>query len=137
MPRSNASQVSSALHQIQGKARQVLRSVDQEIRAKEAELRRLRDDRAELVALAGNRNVAVSRSSQSASGRFSDRINWRVVLEKLPKEFKTSHIRAVPGIKDKRLSEVFAAITRWIDAKLVNRKSRGIYERVDRKSAKR
>jgi hypothetical protein len=70
MPRSNASQVSSALHQIQGKARQVLRSVDQEIRAKEAELRRLRDDRAKLVALAGHLNVAVSRSSQSASGQI-------------------------------------------------------------------
>ncbi len=136
MLRSTARQVSSALHQIQGKARQVLRRLDQEIRAKEAELRRLRDDRVKLVAFAGQRSAAVSRSNRSASGRLGDRINWRAVLDKLPKEFKASHIRAVPRIKDKWPSEVFAAITRWIDAKIVKRKSRGVYERVNRKNAK-
>jgi hypothetical protein len=57
-------------------------------------------------------------------------------LDKLPKEFKASHIRAVPRIKDKWPSEVFTAITRWIDAKIVKRKSRGVYERVNRKNAK-
>ena len=38
--------------------------------------------------------------------------------------------------KDKRPSEVFAAITRWIDAKMVKRKSRGVYERVNGKNSK-
>ncbi len=52
------------------------------------------------------------------------------------RQFKASHIRAVPMTKDKRPSEVFAAITRWIDAKMVKRKSRGVYERVNGKNSK-
>jgi hypothetical protein len=35
----------------------------------------------------------------------------------------------VRGLKSKRPSEIFAAITRWIDAGLAKRKKRGIYER--------
>jgi len=58
------------------------------------------------------------------------------VLERLPKEFKASHIGAVSAVKHKRSSERFAAISRWIDAKMVKRKSRGIYERVNKKKSK-
>ena len=37
---------------------------------------------------------------------------------------------AVCGLKDKRSSEIFAAITRWICASAVKRRGRGAYERV-------
>jgi hypothetical protein len=57
------------------------------------------------------------------------RINWRTVLGQLPKQFKASDIRKLRGLKDKRPSEIFAAITRWIEASLVKRKARGQYER--------
>jgi hypothetical protein len=40
-------------------------------------------------------------------------------------------IRKLREIKDKRASEIFAAITRWIEAKTVKRKERGLYERVE------
>ena len=39
-------------------------------------------------------------------------------------------MRSVRGLKDKRPSEIFAAITRWIDAGNVKRRGRGTYERV-------
>jgi len=52
------------------------------------------------------------------------------VLNQLPKQFQASHIRAVRGLKNKRPSEIFAAITRWIEAGTVKRKARGAYERV-------
>jgi hypothetical protein len=52
------------------------------------------------------------------------------VLEKLPRQFKASDIRTVRAVKDKRSSELFAAITRWIEAGTVKRKDRGRYERV-------
>jgi hypothetical protein len=39
-------------------------------------------------------------------------------------------VRKVRGLKDKRSSEIFAAITRWIDAGAVKRRGRGTYERV-------
>jgi len=127
-----------APHFVRFKAKlvQLLKSLAQEIRAKEAELRRLRNDQAKIAALAGQRSAPASASKRGASRRGAGRINWHAVLEKLPKEFKASHIRAVPGIKHKRPSEVFAAITRWIDAKMVKRKSRGIYQRVNGKNSK-
>jgi len=58
------------------------------------------------------------------------RINWTEVLNKLPKQFKASDIRAVRGLRDKRSSEIFAAITRWIDGGAVKRRDRGMYERL-------
>jgi hypothetical protein len=137
MPRGTATQVRSALRQVQGKARQVLKSLAQEIRAKESELRRLRDDEAKLAALAGQRSAPTSRSKRGAPGKGAGRISWRAVLEKLPKQFKASHIRAVPMTKDRRSSEVFAAIARWIDAKMVKRKERGLYERVQQSQARK
>ena len=37
----------------------------------------------------------------------------------------TSQIRTVRGLKNKRSSEIFAAITRWVEAGSVKRKKRG------------
>ena len=38
-------------------------------------------------------------------------------------------IRGTRGLREKRPSEIFAAVTRWIDAGLVKRRARGVYER--------
>ncbi len=62
--------------------------------------------------------------------RKGGRINWGTVLQRMPRQFKASHVRSVRGLKDKRSSEIFAAITRWIDAGAVKRRERGVYERV-------
>ena len=137
MPRGTVIQFRSALRQVQGKARQVLKGLALEIRAKESDLRRLRDDEAKLAAVAGWRSAPVSQPERGAPGRGGGRINWRAVLEKLPNEFKASHIRAVPQMRDKRPSEVFAAIARWMDAKMVKRKERGLYERVQQPQARK
>ncbi|MGC1342763.1 MAG: hypothetical protein WA854_10570 [Candidatus Binataceae bacterium] len=48
----------------------------------------------------------------------------------MPKQFKASDVRGVRGLKGKRPSEIFAAITRWIDGGMAKRKSRGLYERI-------
>lgn len=58
MPRGTATKGRSARRQLQGKARQVLKRLAQEVRVKESELRRLRDDEAKLAALAGQRIVS-------------------------------------------------------------------------------
>jgi hypothetical protein len=136
MPRGTFIQGGGTFHQIQGQARQLLRSLTREIRIKEAELRSLRDDEANLAASTGQRSAPSMGFNNSASRKGSSRINWLAVLERLPKEFKASHIGAVSAVKHKRPSEWFAAITRWIDAKMVKRKSRGIYERVNKKKSK-
>ena len=57
------------------------------------------------------------------------RINWRIVIEGLPKQFTASDVRGIRALKDKRASEIFAAVTRWIDAGIIKRKERGLYER--------
>ena len=137
MRRGTATQVSSALRQVQSKARQVLKSLASEISAKESELRRLLDDEAKLAALAGQRGAPPSRSERGAPEKGAGRVNWRAVLEKLPRQFKASQIRTVRGLKNKRSSEIFGAITRWMEAGAVKRKERGLYERVPQSQARR
>jgi hypothetical protein len=132
MPRRGTSQgVTSAFRQVQHQARSLLVNLHKEIRAKEAELKRLKDEEASLGQLTGR--AASTGAGEGANTRGGGggrgRINWREVLSQLPKQFNAGHIRTVRGLKNKRPSEIFAAITRWIEAGMVKRKSRGLYER--------
>ncbi|MGO9061793.1 MAG: hypothetical protein ACLQU2_31135 [Candidatus Binataceae bacterium] len=97
----------------------------EEIRAKEAELRRLEEEASKLRGLAPG-------AVPTAAGvtRRAGRINLRTVLTELPEQFNASNLRSLRPLTDKRSSEIFAAITRWIDAGLVKRKARGLYELV-------
>jgi len=128
MPRTSLGGVTSAFERIQRQARDLLTNLRVQIRAKENELSRLKQEEARLGGLLGNGGV--SPAVQSATRAVSaGRINWREVLKQMPKQFKASDVRKVRGLKSKRPSEIFAAITRWIDAGLAKRKTRGIYER--------
>jgi len=130
MPRMTTSG-SSAFTQVQAQARELLAKLRSDIRMKDAELRRLRQEESKLSALTGQPGMAVTDGGMGAGRRGArGRINWGDVLNKLPKQFKASDIRAVRGLRDKRSSEIFAAITRWIDGGAVKRRDRGMYERV-------
>ncbi len=87
---------------------------------------RLRTEESKILSLAGRSGEAAARGRT----RKGARIDWSSVLERMPKQFKASNVRSVRGLKDKRSSEIFAAITRWIDAGAVKRRERGVYERV-------
>jgi translation initiation factor 2B subunit (eIF-2B alpha/beta/delta family) len=131
MPRRK--NVASAFRQVQQQARMLVANLQKEIRAKEMELKQLKQEEASLGQLTGR--VARASTAGGGNGRVSGRvgrgrINWRAVLDQLPKQFKAAHIRDIRGLKGKRPSEIFAAITRWIDAGTVKRKARGVYERV-------
>ncbi len=121
--RQNGGGAASAFATIQRQARSLLSNLRKQIRRKEVELRRLKEEEARLGGLTGRATAA----SSSAIGR--GRINWRTVLGQVPRQFKASDIRKVRGLKGKRPSEIFAAITRWIEAGLVKRRARGQYER--------
>jgi hypothetical protein len=129
MPRIARKSFDSVLGQLQKQARGLLIGLRNEIRATEAELERLKKEESNLSSLAG---PAREGAPAAAGGRTrkGGRINWTVVLEQLPKQFKASDVRGVRGLKGKRSSEIFAAITRWIDAAAVKRRERGVYERV-------
>lgn len=124
MPRRENIGVTSAFRQVQKQARQLLVGLRKEIRGKEAELNRLREEERRLGLMTGG-----AQAKGAATGARGGRINWRTVLSQVPKQFKAADIRGVRGLKDKRPSEIFAAITRWIDAGMVKRKTRGVYER--------
>ena len=115
----------SAFQQVQKQARTLLLNLRKDIRSKESILNKLREEERRLGALIGQRG-SVKAISSGARGR----VNWRSVLSALPKQFKASDVRNVRGLKGKRPSEIFAAITRWIDAGAATRKARGVYERV-------
>ena len=99
----------------------MLAKLRKDIRAKEMELVSLKREEAALSQIAGRAiagGAAVARAPRAAGGGGGGgggRINWRNVLGQLPKQFKASNVRQVRGLKDKRPSEIFAAITRWIE----------------------
>jgi hypothetical protein len=137
MPRPKKSNpVTSALQQVQKQARALLIGLRKEILAKEQELLHLRNEEASLGRLTGSKSKANTRGAAakatSTGGRATrgGRVNWRLVLEQLPKQFKAAEVREIRGLKGKRPSEIFAAITRWIEGGIVRRKARGLYERV-------
>ena len=130
MPRTTTTMGTSAFTQVQTQARELLAQVRSEIRSKEVDLRRLRQEESKLAALTGQPGMASGNGGEMRVRGSRGRINWGDVLDKLPKQFKASDIRGVRGLKDKRSSEIFAAITRWIEAGSVRRRDRGVYERL-------
>lgn len=134
MPRKKTTDPNSGFRQVQAHARSLLQNLRKDIHAKEAELKRLRDEEASLGQLVGSSGQRVATNGTAARGRTastsgSGRINWREILDQLPKQFGAADIRSIRGLKGKRPSEIFAAITRWIEAGSVRRKARGVYER--------
>jgi len=135
MPRKrsgSATAVSSAFRQVQQQARSLMINLRNEIRAKEIDLRRLKEEEARLVSLVGQSAASPSRGrvAKRVGASRSGRVNWREVLDQLPRKFQAADVRAIRGIKGKRPSEVFAAITRWIELGAARRRSRGMYEKV-------
>jgi hypothetical protein len=137
MPRrKNAEGMTSALQQVQKQAQALLVSLRKEIQTKERELLHLKNEEASLGLLTGSRMTPAGRNAAPKAAAPADRashggrINWRSVLEQLPKQFKAAEVREVRGLKGKRPSEIFAAITRWIEGGTVKRKARGLYERI-------
>lgn len=132
MPRTKGSaSTASAIRQVQRQAGSVLGKLRKDIRTLEIEIARLKRDEESLGRLAGRGSAGggSAREPRAASAGGGGRINWRNVLTQLPKQFKASNVRQLRGLKDKRPSEIFAAITRWIDAGLAKRKTRGLYEK--------
>jgi hypothetical protein len=140
MPRrKNADGLTSSLQQVQKQAQALLISLRKEILAKERELLHLKNEEASLGRLTGvvsvtpavktsaPKSAATAPATRAARG---GRVNWKSVLEQLPKQFKAAEVRDIRGLKGKRPSEIFAAITRWIESGNVRRKARGIYERI-------
>jgi len=126
MPRRRNFVSSSAFRQVQRQANALLAKLRNEIRKKEAEVRRLLDEESRLSALTGRASASAARRTAS---KGAGRINWKTVLGQLPRQFKASDIRKVRGLAEKRPSEIFAAITRWIEGGMAKRKKRGVYEK--------
>ena len=129
MPRKkNPLRLASGLRSVQLQARALLAKLRKGIRDKEAELKRLKDHESGLGRLAGGAG-APRRSARRRAGGGRARVDWSIVLARLPKQFGAADVRGVRGLKNKRPSEIFAAITRWIEAGTVKRKARGAYEK--------
>jgi hypothetical protein len=120
----------SAIGEIQKQARQLLSNLTSQIRSMETDLRRLRETEVTLVQLTGLQPTSPGGRVTKRGTVVGARINWRTVLEQMPKQFKAADVRKVRGLKYKRPSEIFAAITRWTEAGRVKRKGRGLYARV-------
>jgi hypothetical protein len=117
----------SAFRQFQRRARATLADLRREISSRETELRELRDQETRLARLPGRVASPTSSARRSAG---SGRVNWRLVLARLAKEFRTSDLRKVGALRNKQSSEIYNGISRWTEAGLVKRKERGVYQRL-------
>jgi hypothetical protein len=129
MPRRRSVPRTSAISQLQKQAEELIVNLRKEIWSKEAELNQLREEERNLLSVV-SQHVVSSGAKQEMPRSRSARINWGSVLEEMPKQFKAGDVRKVSALKNKRPSEIFAAITRWIEAGSVKRKERGSYERM-------
>lgn len=131
MPRTTTgASGSAAFGQFQKQARHMLETLRRDIRVLESELELLKRKESQLAPVADERGGSAARNGSTHTGGTGKRTNWSEVLEQLPKQFKAAEVRNVRGLSGKRSSEIFAAITRWIDAGSVKKKERGLYERV-------
>jgi hypothetical protein len=130
IPRTSTVRTTSALAEVQKYARELLSNLHNEIRSKEANLRRLKEAKSTLSGLAGFGTTSWNGGGSARAVGGKTRIDWGTILEQMPKQFMAGDIRKVRGLKEKRASEIFAAITRWLEAGSVKRKERGLYERV-------
>jgi hypothetical protein len=129
MPRVTEIPIASRFGQVQKQVQQLLANLRNEIRSKEADLRRLKEVELNLSTLVGSRRKDRTQRHHRRIGRAA-RIDWGRVLEQIPKQFRAADVRKVREVANKRSSEIFAAITRWIELRTVKRKERGLYERV-------
>jgi hypothetical protein len=137
MPRTISTQITSAFSRMQKHVRELLVGLRREIRSREADLRRFKKQESQLSTITDQWGTEKAKSASGGSAGATVRINWSTVLEQLPKQFKASQIRTVRGLKNKRSSQIFAAITRWMEAGAVKRKERGLYERVPQSQERR
>jgi hypothetical protein len=120
---------------LRNQAQATLQEIQGGIRSTETQLADLRQQEQEIQSFLGKpvKEPALGRPVKKAAseGGPRARIDWGAVLSKLPKQFTAADVRKVRGLAEKKASEIFAAITRWINTKLVRRKDRGVYERVE------
>jgi hypothetical protein len=111
-------------------ARELLVNLRSEISSEQAVLRRLKEEESKLSALIGPRGTYGAKPAARGGSGGTARVNWRTVLEQLPRQFRATNVRTVRGLRNKQPSEIFAAITRWTESGTVKRKDRGLYERI-------
>jgi hypothetical protein len=119
----------TGFNQLYKQARQLLTTIKQEIRSRETELRQLKQEGARLASLAGHQPRGAGATS-NGKGKARTRTDWTAILGQLPTQFKASDLRKIRELKVRRSSEIYAGITRWMQAGSVKRKDRGLYERV-------
>lgn len=118
----------SAYQRVRDEAQKALRQLKTEIGDRDSELAALREQERVLSTFLGAQPDGRAPAPKIGPRR---RVDWRAVLSKLPKQFTAGDVRKVRGLANKRQSEIFAGITRWIDAKLVKRKDRGLYGKIE------
>jgi hypothetical protein len=130
MPRKRKSvPADTAFQHVQHQARALLPSLRAEIRGKQAELERLKEAETAIDRLSITFGTFKGATTPSGRGRRAGgRVDWSGILRQLPKQFKAADVQGIRAVAGKRSSEIFAAITRWIEGGLVKRKSRGLYE---------
>jgi hypothetical protein len=130
MPRRQSAQIGTAFQEVQEQARALLSSLHAQIRDKQAEIALLKKEETALDRFSGSFGATAGTAKSAVRvRRTGGRVDWSGILQQLPKRFKAADVGEIRAVVGKRPSEIFAAITRWIEGGSVKRKARGLYER--------
>jgi len=75
--------------------------------------------------LVGGRRKTTGRKGRKSGGK---RLDWNSLLTQLPKQFKPTDVVKLKELRGKGLGQVYPALRRWQDQKLVRRLKDGSYE---------
>jgi len=119
----------TGFNQLQKQVRQILTTIKQGIRSKEVEIKCLKLEESQLTGLLSHQPRGGGATS-NGKGTARTRTDWTAILGQLPKRFRAADVHKIHDLKDRRSSEIYAGITRWMQGGSVKKKDRGLYERV-------
>jgi hypothetical protein len=127
MPR-NAAPYSSLLSTLKQQAKKALASLQREITRRERELMALQGEVSRWESILSGQSHLGRTSTGARAGRKSrgTRLDWNVVLNKLPSSFSVKQVAEETG---KPIQQAYAGVARWVTDKKVKKGKDG-YQKV-------
>ena len=112
----------TGFNQLQKQVRKILTTIKQEIRSKEVEIKCLKLEESQLTGLLSHQPRGGGATS-NGKGTARTRTDWTAILGQLPKRFRAADVHKIHYLKDRRSSEIYAGITRWMQGGRSKRKT--------------
>ncbi|HEY8515917.1 MAG TPA: hypothetical protein VIS07_10430 [Candidatus Binatia bacterium] len=117
---------------VRAQAAKVVQQLERRIEQLQAEIAEMRAQADSWRQVFGGSAPRRGRPPGRTSGRSGGkRLDWNEVLRFVPKRFGVEDVMKHPGAAAKGRAQVYPALNRWENAKLIRRVGKGVYEKVE------